>query len=152
MDGGIMDPNRIHASPDLPDPDDGSSSALFLALQNPTLSQAASVLLRAMQETGSISADDATLMSAFLSSCDLPQPGGGAAAAGGAGGDPSGNKRARDYDYAARAQNQNQNATADPGDEDGDGDDDIWAAAAARTVTGQIPDSEWVSHTHCMAA
>lgn len=99
--------------------DDGSS-ALFLALQNPVLSKAASVLLRSMQETGSVSDEDATLMSAFLSSCDVPQPDD----VGGASGN---NKRARD-------------ATSDL-----DGDDEIVTAAAARTVTAQIPDSEWVS-------
>lgn len=106
---------------------DDSNSALFLALQNPTLSKAASVLLRSMQETGTISGEDATLMSAFLASCDTSceiPPGGSA-----------GNKRDRDMA---------QSADADPVHV-GDGDDEIRAAAVSRTVTAQIPDSEWVS-------
>ena len=108
---------------------DDSNSALFLALQNPTLSKAASVLLRSMQETGTISGEDATLMSAFLASCDTSceiPPGGSA-----------GNKRDRDMA---------QSADADPA---GDGDDEIRAAAVSRTVTAQILDSEWVSRHKC---
>ena len=82
-------PATAAMSPDAAGGDD-SDSALFLALQNPTLSKAASVLLRSMQETGTISGEDAALMSAFLASCDMsceipPGPGGSA-----------GNKRARD--------------------------------------------------------
>ena len=111
-------PANAVMSPDVAAAD--GSSALFLALQNPVLSKAASVLLRSMQETGSVSDEDATLMSAFLSSCDVPQPDD----VGGASGN---NKRARD-------------ATSDL-----DGDDEIIQAAAATTVTAQIPDSEWVS-------
>lgn len=65
-------PTNAAMSPDAAGGD--GSSALFLALQNPSLSKAASVLLRSMQETGSISGEDAALMSAFLSSCDIPQP------------------------------------------------------------------------------
>ena len=104
-----------------------NNSVLFLALQNPTLSKAASVLLRSMQETGTISGEDAALMSAFLSSCDIPQQDDFDA-----GGSSTGNKRAR---------GTAQSANADPGD----GDDEIRAAAVARTVTAQIPESEWVS-------
>ena len=113
------------------------SSALFLALQNPSLSKAASVLLRSMQETGSISGEDAALMSAFLSSCDVPQPDDFVPEEGivGASG---GNKRARDIA---------QSAISDLG-----GDDEIQAAAAARTVTAQIPDSEWVSQARLFGA
>ena len=109
--------------------DHSNNSALFLALQNPTLSKAASVLLRSMQETGTISGEDATLMSAFLASCDMSSeiPPGGSA----------GNKRARDMA---------QSAETDPA---GDGDDEIRAVAASRTVTAQIPDSEWVSRHKC---
>ena len=112
------------------------SSALFLALQNPSLSKAASVLLRSMQETGSISGEDAALMSAFLSSCDVPQPDDFVRE--GIGGASGGNKRARDIA---------QSAISDLG-----GDDEIRAAAAARTVTAQIPDSEWVSEVRLFEA
>ena len=117
-------PATAAMSPDAAGGDD-SNSALFLALQNPTLSKAASVLLRSMQETGTISGEDATLMSAFLASCEIPRGG------------STGNKRDRDVA---------QSADADPA---GDGDDEIRAAAASRTVTAQIPDSEWVSRHKC---
>lgn len=121
-----------------PDADGGDgSSALFLALQNPSLSKAASVLLRSMQETGSISGEDAALMSAFLSSCDVPQPDDFVPKEG-IGGASGGNKRARDI---------TQSAISDLG-----GDDEIQAAAAARTVTAQIPDSEWVSEARLFGA
>lgn len=122
------EPATATINPDAAGGDD-SNSALFLALQNPTLSKAASVLLRSMQETGTISGEDATLMSAFLASCDTSceiPPGGSA-----------GNKRDRDMA---------QSADADPA---GDGDDEIRAAAVSRTVTAQIPDSEWVSRQKC---
>ena len=127
-------PTNAAMSPDAAGGD--GSSALFLALQNPSLSKAASVLLRSMQETGSISGEDAALMSAFLSSCDIPQPDDfvpentGVAS--------GGNKRARDIA---------QSAISDIG-----GDDEIQAAAAARTVTAQIPDSEWVSEARLFGA
>lgn len=101
------------------------SSALFLALQNPSLSKAASVLLRSMQETGSISGEDAALMSAFLLSCDIPPPDGSV---------PKG------IDVASGGSNKRARDNAELG-----GDDEIQAAAAARTVTTLIPDSEWVS-------
>ena len=127
-------PTNAAMSPDAAGGD--GSSALFLALQNPSLSKAASVLLRSMKETGSISGEDAALMSAFLSSCDIPQPDDFVGE--GIGGASGNNKRSRDIA---------QSVISDLG-----GDDEIRAAAAARTVTAQIPDSEWVSEARLFGA
>ena len=101
------------------------SNALFLALQNPCLGKAASVLIRTMNETGTISKEDADLMSSFLASCDIPQVAASVVASGAA--ERQGNKRERDDDGG------------------GGEDDEVQAAAAARTITAQMPESAWVS-------
>lgn len=101
--------------------DDDAPSALFLALQNPSLSTAAAVLLRTMSETGTISSEDARLMSSFLESCEEQD-----ARERSAGGRVAGSKRQRNADK-------------------GDDSDEVQAAAAARTVTAQLPECEWVS-------
>jgi len=100
-------------------------SALFLALQNPSLSRAAAVLLRTMSETGTISSEDAALMSSFLASCDEREANAGSGYVG--------NTRTG-TDIGIRGSWYDNND---------DGSDEVQAAAAARTITAQLPECEW---------
>lgn len=102
-------------------------SALFLALQNPSLSRAAAVLLRTMSETGTISSEDAALMSSFLASCDEREVNAGPGRAG--------NTRTKNDIGISGSWH----------DDHDDGSDEVQAAAAARTITAQLPECEWVS-------